>query len=123
MNTTATSSVDPGLLRATTAFRKECKGRRVHPTTFRVGVLGGQHVQVPHDPTDDTALRTDLLEQILAEVDLDATVFWLTRGGELAPGDVDFGWCASAREAFGRYGHTMRFFPVITRNGWFDLLA
>ncbi|WP_209713435.1 hypothetical protein [Marmoricola sp. OAE513] len=114
---------DRALARAAAAFRRECRGRRTHPTTVRVGTLGGAHLQIPHDPDLDGPMCTDLLEMALEGLDLTVTDCWMTRPGELAPGDADFAWCTSARTAYGRFDHRLTRFLVITRTGWFDLLA
>lgn len=100
--------------------------RRALPTVINLGTPGGEHVSLPESPSLDAGLRTDLLERALDGIDLDALptpVPWLTRSGELAPGDADFAWLAAAVEAFGRHDLPVRGFFVVTRNGWFDLLS
>ena len=104
-------------------YRRECRGRRVHPTVLHLGTLSGERVEIPHDPTLDPALRADLLERILNQVDPAVALPWLTRGGVLAPGDNDFAWYAAARTAFGRHGRTLSAFYLITRDGWLDLVT
>lgn len=112
-----------GLTTAGRAFRRECRGRKVHPTTVRVGEIGGSHVTVPNEPDFDAGLRADLLEQILSAHEPVEALVWITRGGALSPSDNDFAWHAAATSAFGRYDQRMRAFVVITREGWFDLVA
>lgn len=114
---------DPALRSVGRAYVRECRGRRLHPTVLRLGLLGGQHVVVPLEPATDPGLRADLLERILDELDPERALPWLTRGGALSPGDTDFAWYAAARAAYGRHGHLLRAFYVITRDGWFDLVS
>lgn len=105
------------------AYLRECRGRRLHPTVLHLGVLGGDWVEVPADPTLDVGLRADVLERILDRTDPGVALPWITRGGALAPGDHDFAWYAASRTAFGRHGHPLRAFYVITRDGWMDLVT
>lgn len=111
-----------GLSSVGRAFRRECRGRKVHPTTVRVGTPGGPHIGVPDAPFLDGALRADLLERVLHGLDPATAVPWITRGGALSPSDGDFAWFAAARAAFGRYGFGLPAFYVVTREGWFDLV-
>jgi hypothetical protein len=108
---------------AATTFLTERRGKRAHPTTLRVGALDGPHIGIPHDPSMDGGLRTDLVERILDGLDLSEALTWLTRGGRLVPGDADFAWFAASREAFGRHGCRLPAFFVITPEGWFDLVS
>lgn len=106
---------------ALAAFVAESGTRRALPTTMRVGVPGGEHLALPHDPTADAGLRADVLERALDAAAGDPAVAWLTRAGSLVAGDVDFAWFAAAREAFGRHGLQLPGFFVMTRYGWLDL--
>ncbi|RZI82145.1 MAG: hypothetical protein EOO67_18185 [Microbacterium sp.] len=76
---------------------------------------------VPHEAGTDAGLRADLLERLLDDLDPGTALPWITRGGVLSPGDADFAWFAAARTAFGRHGHPLPAFYVITRDGWLDL--
>lgn len=114
---------DADLRTAGQAFLRECRGRRLHPTTLRLGHLGGSHVPVPEDPVLDPGLRADLVEQVLDGLDAATALGWITRGGALSPGDVDFAWYAAASAAFGRHGTLLRAFYVITPDGWLDLVS
>jgi len=106
---------------ALTDFVAESGTRRALPTTVRIGVPGGAHLALPHDPTADAGLRADVVERALDTCDQETAVAWLTRSGELVAGDTDFAWFAASREAFGRHGLRMPGFFVMTRYGWLDL--
>jgi hypothetical protein len=98
--------------------------RRRLPTLFHVGTPGGVHVTVPHDPYFDHGLRTDLVERAIDGLDAVAAqrpVPWLTRCGDLTPGDADLAWFAATREGFARHDRTIPGFFVITRHGWLNL--
>lgn len=123
MPTPTGPSYPDGLLSAGLAFRRECRGRKVHPTTVRVGEICGAHVVVPNDQALDAGLRADLLEQILSAGEPASQRVWITRGGALSPSDNDFAWNAAATNAFGRHGQRLKAFLVITREGWFDLVS
>ena len=113
----------PALLALGKAYQRECRGRRTHPVVLRLGALGGEHVVVPHGSATDAGLRADLLERVLDDLDPAVVLPWFTRGGALAPNDTDFAWYAAARTAFGRHGHPLRAFYVLTRTGWLDLCS
>lgn len=112
-----------GLLRvALTQHASEAGTRRALPTLMHVGTPGVEEVVVPEGPGLDPGLRADLMERALDGLDLDRTpVPWITRTGELSPGDVDFAWFAASREAFGRHSLELPGFFVMTRYGWLDL--
>jgi hypothetical protein len=107
---------------AATTFLSERRGKRVHPTTVRIGSLDGPHIGIPHDPTMDLGLRIDLIERVLDGFDPASSLTWLTRGGLLAPVDADFAWLIASREAFARHGTRLPAFIVITPHGWLDLV-
>ena len=98
--------------------------RRSLPTLVHVGRPGGERITVPHDHSFDAGLRADLLERALTGLDAVTgarPVPWVTRSGDLTPGDADFAWFAAAREAFGRHGLDLPGFFVISRHGWLNL--
>ncbi len=105
-------------------FVTHCGTARKLPTLVHVGVLAGDRVTLPADPSYDAGLRADLLTRALdrAESGESASV-WLTRGGQLTVGDADLAWFAAARAAFGRYGVDQPTVHVVTRYGWLDLLT
>lgn len=105
------------------AYQRECRGRRTHPVVLRLGALSGKFVEVPHQWATDPGLRADLLERLLDDLEPADAVLWLTRGGALAPGDTDFAWYAAGRAAYGRHGHQLGAFYIITRAGWLDLVT
>jgi len=114
-----------GQLRAALCdFVNEAGTRRRLPTTFHVGMPGGEQVRLPHDPCFDAGLRADLVERAIDGLEGlagERPCPWLTRSGELVPTDADFAWFAAAREAFGRHGLSLPGFFVITRHGWSNL--
>jgi hypothetical protein len=98
--------------------------RRCLPTLFHVGMPGGAHLTVPHDQCFDAGLRADLVERSLDGLHgaaAERPVPWVTRSGDLAPGDADFAWFSAAREGFGRHDLVLPGFFVITRHGWVNL--
>ncbi len=100
--------------------------RRSLPREFHLGVLGGEHLTLSDDPALDAGLRADVVERALDGIDRNQVpqpVPWITRSGELVPGDADFAWLAAALEAYGRHALTVPGFYVITRYGWIDLTA
>ena len=107
---------------AATAFLRERRGKRVHPTTVRIGALDGPHIGLPHDPGMDVGLRTDLVARALDGFDPSGALTWLTRGGPLDPVATAFAWLVAAREGFARHGVRLPAFVVITTEGWFDLV-
>lgn len=113
----------PGLLRlALTQHVATAGTRRALPTIMHLGLPGAEEIAVPEEPGLDAGLRADLLERALDGLDLERGALpWLTRVGELAPGDADLAWCAASREAFGRHALEFPGFFVMTRYGWFDL--
>ncbi|MCX6395344.1 MAG: hypothetical protein NTV23_02535 [Propionibacteriales bacterium] len=105
------------------AFRRACRGRRVHPTTVVLGLFRGVHVVLPDADGLDGGLRTDLVEQVLSTHETVPALVRITRGGALWPSDTDFAWYAAANHGFGRHGRQLESFAVITREGWFDLVT
>lgn len=100
--------------------------RRALPREFHLGVLGGYHLTLADDQSLDTGLRADVVERALDGVDRRAVphpVPWITRSGELVPGDADFAWLTAALEGYGRHALDVPGFFVITRYGWIDLIA
>ena len=98
--------------------------RRRLPTLFHVGTPGGDQITLPHDLYFDAGLRGDLVERAIEGLEGRAgerPVPWLTRSGDLAPGDADFAWLSAAREGFGRHDLVLPGFFVITRHGWLNL--
>jgi len=114
-----------GQLRAALCdFVRAAGTRRKLPVTFHVGTPGGAQVSLPHDPCFDAGLRADLVERAIDGLEGSAgerPCPWLTRTGDLVPGDADFAWFAAAREAFGRHGVPLPGFFVLTRYGWLNL--
>jgi hypothetical protein len=112
-----------GLLRlALTQHVRAAGTRRALPTLMHVGTPGIEEVVVPEEPGLDPGLRADLLERALDGLDLQsAPLPWVTRVGELAPGDVDLVWFAATREAYGRHSLGLPGFYVMTRYGWLNL--
>ncbi|MCZ4498483.1 MAG: hypothetical protein JWQ74_1036 [Marmoricola sp.] len=107
---------------ALSAFVTESGTRRSLPCTVRLGVPGGEHLALPHDPTLDAGLRSDVLERALDTLDPSTAVPWLTRSGDLVPGDIDFAWFTAAREAFSSHGYAAPGFFVMNRYGWLNLV-
>jgi hypothetical protein len=119
--------MDPGMERAA-ALRMEvrrfatlCGTTRALPTLVHVGVLAGDRITLPADPSYDAGLRADVLTRALDRGIDKRTSIWLTRGGELGAGDADLAWFAAARAAFGRHGIGNPQVYVVTRYGWLDL--
>jgi hypothetical protein len=112
-----------GLLRlALTQHVTSAGTRRALPTLMHVGIPGGEEVLVPEVPGLDPGLRADVMERALDGLDLEEPPLpWLTRNGELSPGDVDLAWFAATREAYGRHSLQLPGFYVMTRYGWLDL--
>lgn len=112
------------LRRALIDLVTECGPRRSFPPLLRLGDPGGVHRYFADDPGYDSGLRADVLERALDGFDLEHELptCWLTRSGELVPGDLDFAWFAATREAFGRHGSDLPAFFVMTRRGWLDLV-
>ncbi|WP_148045036.1 hypothetical protein [Nocardioides marmorisolisilvae] len=112
-----------GLLRVALTEHVSAAGtKRALPTVMHVGTPGVEAVAVPDAPDLDPGLRADLMERALDGLDLSRTPLpWLTRIGELAPGDVDLAWFAATREAYGRHSLDLPGFFVMTRYGWLDL--
>ena len=112
-----------GLLRLALARHVSAAGtRRALPTLMHVGVPDLEEVVLPEEPGLDTGLRADLMERALDGLVLEVPPLpWLTRTGELAPGDVDLAWFAATREAYGRHCLELPGFYVMTRYGWLDL--
>ena len=89
---------------------------------MHVGVPGVEEVVVPEERGLDPGLRADLMERALDGLDLDLTPLpWLTRTGELSPGDADLAWFAATTEAYGRHSILVPGFFVMTRYGWLNL--
>jgi hypothetical protein len=102
----------------------ELGSRRTTPPLLHLGVPGRGHRAFADDPGYDSGLRADVLERALDAMELDPVpLAWVTRDGDLAPGDLDYAWFAATGEAFGRYGLRLPAFFVMTRRGWFDLLS
>jgi hypothetical protein len=114
-----------GQLRAALCdFVTTAGSRRRLPTLFHVGTPGGAQLTIPHDPYFDPGLRADLVERAIDGLDGSAAerpVPWLTRSGDLAPGDADFAWFSAARAGFARHDRVLPGFFVITRQGWLNL--
>ncbi|MFL6022215.1 MAG: hypothetical protein ACJ72O_02660 [Marmoricola sp.] len=112
-----------GLLRlALTEHVSSAGTRRALPTLMHVGTPGVEEVVVPEGPGLDPGLRADIMERALDGLDPDRPPLpWLTRTGELSPGDADLAWFAATREAFGRHASALPGFFVMTRYGWLDL--
>ncbi|MFL6107615.1 MAG: hypothetical protein ACJ716_14000 [Marmoricola sp.] len=112
-----------GLLKvALTQHVRAAGTRRALPSLMHVGIPGSEEVVVPEEPGLDPGLRADLLERALDGLDLEPPPLpWLTRTGELAPGDADLAWFAATREAYGRHSVALPGFFVMTRYGWLDL--
>jgi hypothetical protein len=104
-------------------FVTHCGTVRKLPASVHIGVLAGERVTLPADPSYDAGLRADLLTRALDRpvTGTERTSVWLTRSGHLTAGDVDLAWFAAARAAFGRYGVEQPTVHVITRYGWLDL--
>lgn len=91
---------------------------RVFSPVVHVGVPGGEVFVAPADGLDH-ALRTDLVLTLLAMHHEDARPsVWLTRVGEPGGHDLDAGWEAAARAAFGESGAPLPWFAVVTKQGW-----
>jgi hypothetical protein len=121
-----TAQLARGLRAAMSAFVDQAGARRVLPTVFRVGRPGGTPAEqwaVLDDPGYDAGLRSDLVEQALAMVDVERPCPWLTRSGTLVPGDADLAWFAASRLAYARLGLDLPGFFVITRHGWLNLMT
>lgn len=71
----------------------------------------------------DVGQATDLVIRALESVDCDDPLVWIRRPGELEALDSDWAWCAAARMAFAVDDRRLRFFHVVTRHGWHDLLG
>ena len=112
-----------GLLRLALTRHVSAAGtRRALPTLMHVGVPDVEEVVVPEEPGLDPGLRADLMERALDGLALqEAPLPWLTRTGELSPGDADLAWLAATREAYGRHSLELPGFYVMTRYGWLDL--
>lgn len=112
-----------GLLRVALTQHVDAAGtRRALPTLMHVGTPGIEEVVVPEEPGLDPGLRADLMERALDGLDLEvAPLPWLTRTGELSPGDADLAWFAATREAYGRHAVDLPGFFVMTRYGWLNL--
>jgi len=112
-----------GLLRLALTEHVTAAGtRRALPTVMHVGVPGEEQVGVTEETGLDPGLRADLLERALDGLDLEATPLpWLTRTGELVPGDADLAWFAATFEAYGRHSLVLPGFFVMTRYGWLNL--
>lgn len=111
------------LLTVGRTFRRQCRGRRLHPTTLRIGALRGRHEVVDTAAGTDAGMRVELLAVALDRLEPTTAVPWITRGGALSPGDLDFAWSAAARIAFGQLGLTLPAFYVVTRDGVLDLVT
>jgi len=112
-----------GLLRVALTEHVSAAGtRRALPTLMHVGTPGVEQVVVPEEPGLDPGLRADLMERALDGLDLGRPPLpWVTRVGELSPGDADLAWFAATREAYGRHSLTVPGFYVMTRYGWVNL--
>jgi len=114
------------LRRAQADFITAAGTRRSLPRELHLGVPGGEQVTLVDDGALDAGLRADVVERALDGIDrqrVPEPVPWITRSGELVPGDPDFAWLTASMEAFGRHGLVVPGFYVITRYGWIDLVA
>jgi hypothetical protein len=106
------------------AFVSAAGSRRSLPTTCHVGHPGGEHARWPHEVTNDTSLRADLVERALdGLLETEGACVWLTRGGGPEVCDADADWFAAARTAFARHGLPLTSFFVLTRTTWVDLVT
>ena len=115
----------PGLLRLALTQHVTAAGtRRALPTLMHVGTPGIEEVVVPEEPGLDPGLRADLMERALDGLGLDLPPLpWLTRTGELSPGDADLAWFAATREGYARHALVLPGFFVMTRYGWLNLVT
>ncbi|RNL64912.1 hypothetical protein EFK50_02715 [Nocardioides marmoriginsengisoli] len=120
--------LDPDLLheqlrRALIRFVGSTVPRQRSPAVLHLGTPGSAHLTFEQQPAYDSGLWADVIERALDGLDLDRStpVPWVTRTGELSPGDHDFGWFAAVREGFGRHGLDLPGFFVMNQHGWFDL--
>jgi hypothetical protein len=112
-----------GLLRlALTELVTGAGTRRALPKLMHVGTPGVEEVVLREEPGLDPGLRADLVERALDGLALEfSPIPWLTRTGDLSPGDADLAWFAATREAFGRHSLVLPGFFVMTRYGWLNL--
>jgi hypothetical protein len=112
-----------GLLRLALTEHVTAAGtRRSLPTLMHVGTPGVEQVVLAEEPSLDPGLRADLMERALDGLELQRPpIPWLTRNGELTPGDADLAWFAATREGYGRHSLTLPGFFVMTRYGWLNL--
>jgi hypothetical protein len=113
------------LARALSHFVQESPPRTRVPPLLRIGSPGGPHLGFTDHPGYDPGLRADVLERALDgfEPGVPPPTAWITRGGSLSPGDLDFAWLAAAREAYARHGLPLSAFYLMTADGWTDLLG
>jgi hypothetical protein len=106
---------------AVLSFRREVRGLRLPVPVLHVGVPGTKHQRFAEDAELDQPLWSDVVEDALAGAGNDAFV-WVTRLGPPRATDLDLLWCAASVHAASRCGRPLAAFPVVTRDGWIDLL-
>jgi len=122
MTVTADSAV---LLRREVGLLRQRETRRVFDTVVYVGTLGGDRdsfVARARDlPAIDTAVRIDVLADLLDRTDDRLRTLWLTRAGRPEPYEDDITWLAAAGTAFAMHGRPLEGCFVVTRFGWRDV--
>lgn len=114
------------LRRAQTDFVTAAGTRRALTREFHLGVPSGEYLTLADDAGLDAGLRADVVERALDGIDLVSArepMAWITRSGDLLPGDADYAWLTACMEAFGRHSLTVPGFYVVTRYGWMDLVG
>lgn len=99
--------------------------RRVFEPAVSVGVPAGAResflVRTSDRSVVDTALRTDVVADLVERTPDDCRFAWITRSGVPELHDLDLAWLAAAELAFGIHGRPLAGFFAVTRSGWLDV--
>jgi hypothetical protein len=111
------------LLRRAVLELAESERRRRFPPQLHAGTPGGSQValQPVGDPTEDAALRVDIVEALVRRVtpSPERPLVWLARPGTLDLQDQDLHWLAAAAAAAGELDVGLRM-VVVNRRSWRD---
>lgn len=111
------------LRRAVFALRQAGR-QRVFPAVMRLGDPDGATVSYPVGTERlDQGLRTDVVAALLRLTPDDRPAAWLVRPGVPEPHDLDRLWLAPVLSAYVAAGTWPRWFVVLTKAGWYDVLG